>query len=105
MFPIFRNSSSARGWASRPLLFGKVSAVVCAAFSWIATHSGRTKVQKDVLITALRSDQAGESTFPEFLADARGVVRSEVTFARRTVAYPGCNGDDYIETYPANEIS
>ena len=59
------------------------------------------------LITALRIDQAGKSTFPEFL-DATwraGVVRYEVDFVARTVAYLGCNGEEYIETYPAVEIA
>jgi uncharacterized protein YbcV (DUF1398 family) len=58
------------------------------------------------LIRALRIDQAGESTFPEFLAATwrAGVVRYEVDFAARTVAYQGCNGEEYIEAYPAVEI-
>ena len=59
------------------------------------------------LITALRVDQAGESTFPEFLAASwrAGVVRYEVDFAARTVAYQGCEGEEYIEAYPAVEVS
>ncbi len=61
---------------------------------------------RDALITALRTDQAGESTFPEFLEASwrAGVVRYEVDFAARTVAYFGCNGEEYIEAYPAVEI-
>jgi uncharacterized protein YbcV (DUF1398 family) len=61
---------------------------------------------RDALITALRIDQAGQSTFPEFL-DAfwrAGVVRYDVDFAARTVAYYGCNGEEYIEDYPAVDI-
>jgi uncharacterized protein YbcV (DUF1398 family) len=61
---------------------------------------------RDALITALRIDQAGQSTFPEFL-DASwraGVVRYDVDFAARTVAYYGCNGEEYIEDYPAVDI-
>src|SRR5450631_3986182 len=59
------------------------------------------------LIRALRIDQAGESTFPEFLAATwrAGVVRYEVDFVARTVAYLGCNGEEYMETYPAVEIA
>jgi uncharacterized protein YbcV (DUF1398 family) len=55
------------------------------------------------LIKALRVDQAGESTFPEFLAASwrAGVVRYEVDFAARTVAYLGCNDEQYLEAYPA----
>ena len=61
---------------------------------------------REALITALRIDQAGKSTFPEFLAASwrAGVVRHDVDFAARTVAYLGCNGEEYIEAYPAVEI-
>jgi uncharacterized protein YbcV (DUF1398 family) len=61
---------------------------------------------RDALITALRIDQAGNSTFAEFLGASwrAGVVRYEVDFAARTVAYYGCNGEDYIEEYPAVDI-
>jgi uncharacterized protein YbcV (DUF1398 family) len=54
------------------------------------------------LIKALRVDQAGESTFPEFL-DASwraGVVRYDVDLEARTVVYQGCNGEKYKEDYP-----
>jgi uncharacterized protein YbcV (DUF1398 family) len=57
---------------------------------------------RETLISALRIDQAGESTFPEFL-DASwraGVVRYDVDFAARTVAYYGCQGEEYVEAYP-----
>ena len=59
------------------------------------------------LIRALRIDQAGESTFPQFL-DASwraGVVRYDVDLEARTVAYQGCNGEEYVETYPAVSLS
>lgn len=61
---------------------------------------------RDALISALRTDQAGESTFPEFLAASwrARVVRYDVDFAARTVAYYGCNGEEYIEAYPSVEI-
>lgn len=61
---------------------------------------------QQALIMALRIDQAGESTFPEFLNSSwrAGVVRYDVDFAARTVAYFGCNGEEYIEAYPAVEI-
>ena len=61
---------------------------------------------REALVTALRRDQAGKSTFPEFL-DASwrsGVVRYDVDFAARTVTYYGCNGEQYIESYPAVDI-
>ncbi len=58
------------------------------------------------LIRALRTDQAGQSTFPEFLEASwrSGVVRYDVDFAARTVAYYGCAGEEYIEAYPSVEI-
>ena len=62
---------------------------------------------QEALITALRIDQAGKSTFAEFLEATwhAGVVRYEVDFAARSVAYLGCNGETYVEAYPAVEIS
>jgi uncharacterized protein YbcV (DUF1398 family) len=61
---------------------------------------------REALIAALRIDQAGKSTFPEFLSASwrAGVVRYDVDFAVRRVAYYGCHGEEYIETYPAVEI-
>jgi uncharacterized protein YbcV (DUF1398 family) len=58
------------------------------------------------LIMALRTDQAGNSTFPEFLAASwrAGVVRYDVDFAARTVGYYGCNGEEYLEAYPAVDL-
>jgi uncharacterized protein YbcV (DUF1398 family) len=60
---------------------------------------------QEELISALRTDQAGESTFPEFLAASwrAGVVRYEVDFTVRTVTYYGCNSEAYVEAYPLVE--
>lgn len=62
---------------------------------------------QEALITALRVNQAGQSSFPEFLEAAwqAGVLRYDVDFAARTVAYHGCNGEEYIEAYPAVEVA
>jgi uncharacterized protein YbcV (DUF1398 family) len=62
---------------------------------------------REALIAALRTDQAGRSTFPEFLAASwrAGVVRYDVDFTARTVAYYGCNGEEYIEAYPIVEVN
>lgn len=61
---------------------------------------------QDALIKALRTDQAGESTFPEFLMASwrAGVVRYDVDFDARTVTYYGCNDEEYVEAYPAAHI-
>ncbi len=62
--------------------------------------------ERDALVAALRIDQAGQSTFPEFLAACwrAGVVRYDVDFAARSVAYYGCGDEVYRESYPAVEI-
>lgn len=54
------------------------------------------------VIHALRVDQAGESTFPEFLNSIwnAGVVQYDVDFDARNVTYYGCNGESYVEAYP-----
>jgi uncharacterized protein YbcV (DUF1398 family) len=61
---------------------------------------------REALIKALRVDQVGESTFPEFLEGSwrAGVVRYDVDFGARTVAYFGCNGEEYTEAYPTVNI-
>ena len=62
---------------------------------------------REALIRALRTDQAGNSTFPEFLAATwrAGVVRYDVDFAARKVAYYGAYGEEYVEDYPAVEVT
>jgi len=58
------------------------------------------------LIAALRTDQAGLSTFPEFVeASLRaGVVRYEVDTSARTCTYYGVHGERYVEHYPEVEL-
>ncbi len=73
-------------------------------------ESGTTDVPPfdlEALVMALRTDRAGQSTFPEFLASSwrAGVVRYEVDFTARTVTYYGCNGETYVEPYPAIELA
>jgi len=61
---------------------------------------------RQALIAALRTDQGGKSTFPEFLTASwrAGVVRYDVDFIGRTVAYYGSSGEKYIEAYPHVEV-
>jgi len=61
---------------------------------------------REALIHALRIDQAGEGTFPEFLMASwkAGVVRYDVDFMARKVTYYGCLGDEYVESYPAVDL-
>ena len=61
---------------------------------------------REALIRALREDQAGRTTFPQFLEASwrAGIVRYEVDFAARTVTYWGCLGEEYVEAYPAVDV-
>ena len=61
---------------------------------------------REGLIRALRIDQAGESTFPEFLAASwkAGVVRYDVDFEARKVTYYGWDNEEYVEGYPAVDV-
>lgn len=61
---------------------------------------------RDALIRALRTDQEGMSTFPEFLQSTwnAGVVKYDVDFEKRTCTYFGVNGEYYIEEYSSVEI-
>jgi uncharacterized protein YbcV (DUF1398 family) len=77
--------------------------------SGIPLQSGMVDVpafNREALITALRVDQAGKSTFPEFLQASweAGTVSYDVDFMARKVAYYGCCGEQYVEEYPAVEI-
>jgi uncharacterized protein YbcV (DUF1398 family) len=61
---------------------------------------------KEALIQALRTDQAGESSFPEFLMATwrAGVISYDVDFEERHVSYYGALGEVYLEEYPKVEI-
>lgn len=58
---------------------------------------------EQALVAAIRADQAGDATFPEFTAAAwrAGVVRWTVDFDDRTCTYYGYDGQFYVELYPA----
>ncbi len=61
---------------------------------------------KEALMTAITTDQAGKSTFPEFLTAIwhAGVVSYEVDFVLRSVTYFGATNEQYKETYPDVQI-
>ncbi|MEU1407919.1 DUF1398 family protein [Streptomyces sp. NPDC005728] len=61
---------------------------------------------REALITALRSDQAGQTTFPKFVRGCwqAGIVCYDVDLIARTCTYYGADGDNYVETYPTVEI-
>ncbi len=58
---------------------------------------------QEAVVVALRTDQEGKSTFPEFLKAAweAGVIGYDVDFTKRNVIYYGANGESYFEEYPA----
>lgn len=61
---------------------------------------------REALIKALRIDQSGESTFPEFLKASwdAGVISYVADFEKRVVTYYGASGESYAEEYPAVDI-
>ena len=61
---------------------------------------------RDALVKALRIDQAGMSSFPEFLRASweAGVVSYVVDFEKRVVTYYGALSESYSENYPAVEL-
>lgn len=80
--------------------------VVTLAPPLVSNVADVPQFNREALIAALRTDQAGKSSFPEFLAATwrAGVVRYDVDFAARTCTYYGCNGEEYLENYPAVEV-
>lgn len=62
---------------------------------------------EEKLVSALRRDQAGETSLSEFLLASweAGVVSYEVDFDARTVAYHGPTGESYTEAYTAVTVS
>ena len=62
---------------------------------------------RDALIAALRADQQGLSTFPEFVTAAwrAGVLSWTVDLVARTCTYRSARGgESYVESYPAVEL-
>lgn len=61
---------------------------------------------KSAVIHALRDDQTGKTTFPQFLAAIwhAGTTRYIVDFTTRQVTYFGCNGESYVEAYPEMKV-
>ncbi len=88
------------------IYFTKLGAVVNQGNPLIANMAEVPKFNEQALIRALRTDQAGESTFPEFLKSAweAGVISYDVDFERRKVAYFGVFGESYFEEYSAVKI-
>lgn len=84
----------------------KYGAVVSQGTPLISNMADIPHFNKEALIHALRTDQTGESTFPEFLKAAweAGVVNYDVDFEKCNVTYLGALGEIYVESYPAVEV-
>lgn len=84
----------------------KDGAVVQQGTPLVAGTHDVLKFDREALVSALRLDQEGKSTFAEFLDAAwkSGVVGYDVDFASRKVTYYGANGETYLEEYPAVKL-
>ena len=87
--------------------FTKLGTVVQQGTPLIAGTSSIAPFNQEALIKALRIDQAGQGTFPEFLKHSweAGVISYEVDFENRTVTYYGSNRESYVEEYPAVKLN
>jgi uncharacterized protein YbcV (DUF1398 family) len=81
-------------------------AVVEPAMSLVSEMSDVPAFDREAVIDAIRADQAGHTTFPEFLAAiwSAGVTGYVADFDQRTVTYSWIDSSTYVESYPAVEI-
>jgi uncharacterized protein YbcV (DUF1398 family) len=88
------------------LYLTKYGSVINQGIPLVAGMVEVPKFDRDSLIHALRTDQAGKSTFSEFLQAAwnAGIVKYDVDFTARKVIYYGANGEEYFEEYPLVEV-
>jgi len=84
----------------------KVGAIVSQGTPLLIGNADIPKFDREALIRALRIDQAGQSTFSEFLKASweAGVISYEVDLENRKVTYCGAFGESYVEDYLAVEI-
>ena len=84
----------------------KYGSVVQQGEPLVAKTADVPKFDQQALVQALRVDQAGASTFPQFLKSSweAGVIGYDVDFEKRTCTYFGAQGESYIEEYPSVEI-
>jgi uncharacterized protein YbcV (DUF1398 family) len=107
---VLRHSGVTRNFWSLPscqsLYLTKEGPVVMQGQPLVSGTVAVPKFDREALIQALRVDQAGKSTFPEFLAATwkAGVVSYDVDFSKRMVTYYGCEGEKYEEEYPTVQV-
>jgi len=89
--------------ACQSLYLTELGPVVQLGTPLVSAMNDVPRFDQEALIAALRTDQAGQSTFPEFLVASwrAGVVRYDVDFAARTCTYYGAENEEYVESYPA----
>ncbi len=87
-------------------VFKEVSVVQQGSPLVMGTHEV-PKFNYDSLISAIRADQEGLNSFPEFLQASwnAGVIAYDVDFENRKVSYYGSNSECYIEEYPTVELN
>ena len=113
-FPVFaealRRAGVTRNFWSLPscqsIYRTKFGSVVQQGNSLITQPTEVSRFDQEALIRALRRDQAGEGSFPEFLKSSwdAGVISYDVDFEKRTCTYFGAQGESYVENYSAVEI-
>lgn len=88
------------------IYFTKYGTVINQGVPLINNMVEAPRFNEEALIRALRIDQAGEGTFPEFLKSAweAGVVSYEVDFEKYKVKYFGVLGESYCEDYPSVKV-
>lgn len=84
----------------------KYGSVITPGMRLVNTTADIAIFDRDALIKAIKVDQAGESSFPEFLKSAweAGVISYVVDFEQRIVTYYGVCNESYSENYPAVEL-
>lgn len=83
---------------------GPVGAVVTRVPAQAAATVAVPRWDETALVAAIRADQRGERSFPEFLAGcwSAGVTGYDVDLAGRTCTYRSADpGRRYVEQYPA----
>jgi uncharacterized protein YbcV (DUF1398 family) len=89
--------------ACQSLYLTESGPVMCLGTPLVSGTVDVPRFDREALIAALRTDQAGKSAFPEFLQASwrAGVVRYDVDLIARTCTYYGADGEEYVESYPA----
>ncbi len=89
------------------LYLTKFGSVVIQGTPLVIGQADVANFNLDALVRAIRVDQAGECSFPEFLSASwqAGVVRYDVDFEGRKVSYYGALEESYVEAYQAVALS